>query len=101
MASTPKSHTKSTSKYFPGAKDVGCENDYSHASNAEVKITRIYSSVSLIYLNFVHKENFTVAGNTLVICTQLDKYRIICLQKRKPHNKDVGVTVLTLGKVHN
>jgi len=58
MTSTPKSHTKSTSKYFPGAKAVGCEKDYSHASNAEVKNTRIYTSASLIYLHFVRKGNF-------------------------------------------
>jgi hypothetical protein len=68
-ASTPKSYTKSTSRYFPGAKAVRGEKDYSHASNAEVKNARTYTSASLIYLHFVHRENFTVAGNTLVIYT--------------------------------
>jgi len=101
MACTPKPYTKSTSKYLPGAKAVGGEKDYSHASNAEVKNTRIYTSASLIYLHFVHKENFTVAGNTLVIYTRLDKYIITCGEKKNPHSKDVGVTVLTLRKVHN
>jgi hypothetical protein len=61
------SYTKSTSKYFPGAKAVGGKMDYSRASNAEIKNVRIYTSASLICLHFVHRENFALAGNTPVV----------------------------------
>jgi len=63
----PNSYTKSTRKYSPGAKVIGGEMDSSHASNLHVKNARIYTSASLVCLHFVHRQNFTLAGNTLVI----------------------------------
>ena len=63
----PTCYIKSTNKYFPGAEAVGCEMDCSRASNSEAKNARIYTSTSLKCLHFVHKENFTLARNTLVI----------------------------------